>query len=206
MTQPSKPTRNAASTRERILSVAQHHFKVNGYDACGLRDIAADAGVNVALINRYFGSKVELFQKAVVDALQVDDLLSGNKDTFGQDIASRMTWKDFDEDDFDPLLAFVKSLGSPAVGPLLSARLTDHLVPAIARWIGGKAAKERAALILSTLLGFDMLRRMAKLDSLQNGNRKAIVALAARTLQGYVDGMPEQGDRSRPAKSRPAKR
>ncbi len=53
--------RDAAGTR-RLLDAARRRFAADGYTATTSRDIAADAGVNVALINRYFASKEGLFE------------------------------------------------------------------------------------------------------------------------------------------------
>src|SRR6185312_9822540 len=66
-TMPTKSARprNAEETRAALLAAARLRFARDGYEATNLRDIAADAGVNVALIPRYFGSKEGLFQAAV---------------------------------------------------------------------------------------------------------------------------------------------
>ncbi len=53
--------RDAAATRSRLLEAALHRFTVDGYSATTVRDIADDAGANVALISRYFTSKEGLF-------------------------------------------------------------------------------------------------------------------------------------------------
>ena len=53
--------RDAAATRAGILEAAKGQFARLGYDRTGLRDIAAEAGVDAALINRYFGGKEGLF-------------------------------------------------------------------------------------------------------------------------------------------------
>src|SRR3954471_13557038 len=60
-------TRDAQATRLALLRAAQRRFGVLGYDRTTTRDIARDAGVNVALIRRYFGGKEGLFQ-AVISA------------------------------------------------------------------------------------------------------------------------------------------
>ena len=60
--------RNAERTRQRILLAARDLFAKGHYESVGTREIAASAGVNVTLINRYFGSKKKLFA-AVVDSL-----------------------------------------------------------------------------------------------------------------------------------------
>ncbi|HEY4226124.1 MAG TPA: TetR family transcriptional regulator [Pseudolysinimonas sp.] len=54
--------RDAIATRQLLLDAARRRFALDGYGSTTVRDIAADAGVNVALINRYFDSKEGLFE------------------------------------------------------------------------------------------------------------------------------------------------
>jgi len=61
--------RDAAETRRLLLDAARHRFAADGYAATTVRDIADDVGVNVALINRYFGSKEGLFEAALSTAI-----------------------------------------------------------------------------------------------------------------------------------------
>src|SRR5690625_5181421 len=51
------PSRGREATRARILASAKELFTNEGYGSVSSRKIAAHAGVNVALINRYFGAK-----------------------------------------------------------------------------------------------------------------------------------------------------
>ncbi|WP_024287249.1 TetR family transcriptional regulator [Cellulomonas sp. KRMCY2] len=53
--------RDAKATTAALLDAARRRFTVLGYAGTKVRDIAADVGVNVSLINRYFGSKEQLF-------------------------------------------------------------------------------------------------------------------------------------------------
>lgn len=53
--------RNAAETRNRLLQAARRLFANANYVSVGIREIGAEAGVNPALISRYFGSKRNLF-------------------------------------------------------------------------------------------------------------------------------------------------
>lgn len=55
--------RNAAATRQRLRAAARKLFSQANYTSVGIRDIAAEAGVNPALISRYFGSKKKLFME-----------------------------------------------------------------------------------------------------------------------------------------------
>src|SRR3546814_647330 len=59
--------RDATATRAAILTAARDRFLRDSYDSVGLRDIANGAGVDVALIGRYFGGKEGLFREVVMD-------------------------------------------------------------------------------------------------------------------------------------------
>lgn len=50
------------ATREAILSAAMEEFSEKGYELGSVRTICGAAGVNVALANRYFGSKEDLYR------------------------------------------------------------------------------------------------------------------------------------------------
>lgn len=63
-----RPTRDRAPDRGEIVRVALAAFARDGFDGTNLRRIAAEAGVDVALISRHFGPKLDLW-KAVVDEL-----------------------------------------------------------------------------------------------------------------------------------------
>ncbi|HEY1146183.1 MAG TPA: TetR/AcrR family transcriptional regulator [Allosphingosinicella sp.] len=63
-----RPKRHLAPDREEILQSALRAFARDGFDGTNLRRIAADAAVDVALVSRHFGPKLDLW-KAVVDEL-----------------------------------------------------------------------------------------------------------------------------------------
>lgn len=67
---PAPPRRrDAAKTRQLLLDAARRRFAGDGYNATTVRDIADDAGVNVALISRYFSSKEGLFEACLTAAV-----------------------------------------------------------------------------------------------------------------------------------------
>ena len=49
-------------TRGKILAAAEQEFAEKGYELASVREISRRADVNVALANRYFGSKEELYR------------------------------------------------------------------------------------------------------------------------------------------------
>lgn len=63
--------RDAGATRDRLLQSARRRFAVLGYDRTTTRDIAADAGVNISLINRYFGSKEGLYVEVLNESTRL---------------------------------------------------------------------------------------------------------------------------------------
>jgi AcrR family transcriptional regulator len=52
--------------REHIIEVATELFAVKGFEATSIRELAAKAEVNIAMVNYYFGSKDKLFEAMVV--------------------------------------------------------------------------------------------------------------------------------------------
>jgi AcrR family transcriptional regulator len=69
-----RPTRKAKaagasteSTEERIKQAARKLFTQNGFAATRTRDIASEAGINLALLNYYFRSKQKLFDLVMME-------------------------------------------------------------------------------------------------------------------------------------------
>ncbi len=58
------------STEEKIKEAARKVFQQKGYAATRTRDIAEEAGLNLALLNYYFRSKEKLFELVMVEKMQ----------------------------------------------------------------------------------------------------------------------------------------
>src|SRR5271168_4661618 len=67
--------RDAAASRQALLLAAQALFGQNGFESTTIREIGDRAGVDAALIARYFGSKADLYIAAVVAEGQGDQPL-----------------------------------------------------------------------------------------------------------------------------------
>jgi len=59
------------TTEDKIIRAADKLFTQKGYAATRTRDIAEEAGTNLALLNYYFGSKENLFKKVVQEKLKM---------------------------------------------------------------------------------------------------------------------------------------
>src|SRR5205085_9342760 len=60
-----------AATKAAVLSVAERLFALNGFRNVSVRDITAEAGVNLASVNYHFGSKdaliFEIFRRRTAE-------------------------------------------------------------------------------------------------------------------------------------------
>lgn len=59
------------TTEQKIIRAADKLFTQKGYAATKTRDIAEEAGTNLALLNYYFGSKENLYKKVVQEKLRL---------------------------------------------------------------------------------------------------------------------------------------
>ncbi|KPA22023.1 HTH-type transcriptional regulator BetI [Shimia sp. SK013] len=66
------PSQRALATRSKVLDAAELVFSRHGFDAASMREIAQEAGVQVALVTHHGGSKEELFWRVV--ARRANDL------------------------------------------------------------------------------------------------------------------------------------
>ncbi|HBG58494.1 MULTISPECIES: TetR/AcrR family transcriptional regulator [unclassified Proteiniphilum] len=59
------------TTEQKIIRAADKLFTQKGYAATKTREIAEEAGTNLALLNYYFGSKENLFKKVVQEKFSI---------------------------------------------------------------------------------------------------------------------------------------
>jgi len=179
--------RNAATTREAILGAARQRFMLDGYDHAGLRAIAADAGVDPALICRYFGGKELLFAEVLAatgrDPMEV---IAGDRATFGRRVAEAMLRP---TEDNPERLAFVqlaiRSSASPVASKLVRERIESQFIVPFAAWLGGDEAAKKAWLAGSILMG---AAAMLAIGCAPPGNdTNAMLERLARTLQAVID-------------------
>lgn len=65
-----KKVQTDSSTEEKIKAAARKVFTKKGFAAARTRDIAEEAGINLALLNYYFRSKEKLFDMVMLENLQ----------------------------------------------------------------------------------------------------------------------------------------
>jgi len=161
--------RDAIATRAAILSAARQRFLRESYDSVGLRDIAGDAGVDVALISRYFGGKEGLFR----------DVLLHDKDEglFRQPLTAadlpaylaQLVVEDGDENRqhrMEMFIVMLRSASSPKAGEIIRDLVHLDVLGPLAEIIGDEHAELRANMLLAVLMGIGVLRSIMKIDAL----------------------------------------
>src|SRR4028119_2242950 len=146
--QPATRLKNAAATREAILEAARQRFLLESYDNVGLRDIAGDAGVDVALVSRYFGGKEKLLEevlgKCEVDLVPAD---------IGADELPAFLAKLFMDQDqaerrqhIEQLLIVLRAAGWPRAGQIVRDALRQDILGPLTERLTGDNAETRASL------------------------------------------------------------
>ncbi len=166
--------RDPGSTRASILSAARHVFALKGYDGAGTREIAAIAGCNVSLINRYFGTKEDLFREVMEQCIDLSALFERDISDFPSAIVDTALTKRVDPQVFDPMYAAVRSSSSEVALKIAKEQLGNPMVRELAEYLGGKDAEVRAALVLSLVAGFDIARHLIGPDALDRDNDKTL--------------------------------
>ncbi|MGB2320942.1 MAG: TetR family transcriptional regulator [Candidatus Puniceispirillaceae bacterium] len=181
----SRTTAISARTADAILAAARRRFSSHGYDGTGLRAIADLAGVNVALIGRYFGSKEGLFLAAVPPTLDISALMGGPMSEFGMRAATIMDMRS--HRGFDPMLALIRAAASPACAPALKTALDRQVIAPLAMRLDGMDARPRAGMILATMAGYDLMIRVIGIEALQGATGAQRRDGLAAALQHIVD-------------------
>ena len=191
--------RNAAATREAILASARQAFAQAGYDGAGVREIAAGAGVTAMLVNRYFGSKEQLFAEVLAATMAEPTILTPENlqsPNLGHTLAAMLV--DITRTGDTPLEGFLimlHSASSKRAAEIGREQIENGHQKTMAAALSGDLAPQRAALVLSLVAGFQVMRQMISLSALAEAEPEALVKLLGPLFQQLVDGdQPGGGD------------
>jgi AcrR family transcriptional regulator len=153
--------RNAAATRQAMLVSARRHFSRESYENVGLREIAGDAGIDPALVSRYFGSKEQLFKAAVQHDEQ--DMFAGvTREGLAAHFAELMLESEagceMTAAKVEKLLIILRSANSPKASAIIREAIDEDLIGPVAGLLEGEDAELRASLCLAVMMGTGMLR------------------------------------------------
>jgi AcrR family transcriptional regulator len=175
--------RDAVATRQALLQAARSRFIRLGYDRTTLRDVAADVGVNLALIKRYFDSKEGLFKAALASTPR----FLGGEGEFPRDRAalaealshqlSDSAWPEFGE---HPVLMLLRVSGDERVDSLRRQALQDFSRQVLEA-SGTRRAQDdderllRAQHVVALGVGVAVLRSAAGLQPLRDATAEDLI-------------------------------
>jgi AcrR family transcriptional regulator len=182
------PKKSADEHRAHILEVARVLFCASSFDQTGVRDVAAAAKVDPAIVVRVFGSKEALFEAVAEDAFALEEAFEGPTEGMGLRVARLLTGKHDAraEGTFDEFRLLLRSAASPVAGPILSRALHAGFITPLAKRLGGREATVRASLLTACVLGFSTLRVALGAEALESG-RGTVTARLGAALQACLD-------------------
>jgi AcrR family transcriptional regulator len=182
--------RDADATRKAILASAKIHFARSGYEGAYLRDIAVDAGVDAALINRYFGCKEGLFAEVLKRAIRTDkvSLFEGDRAKVGRETAQGFATQSahHNEDRLHAFQFLLRAATSPTTAPMLNEAVQERFMGPIREWLGGEEADVRSRLISAFFIGL-LVERLIRDEPLPDGERERFIERLAPILQALID-------------------
>jgi len=153
--------REAAATARDLLEAARLRFARQGFNQTRLADIAADVGVDPALLIRYFRSKEALFVAACtgdeLEKLSADDLAQKLLEWI---LSSGPAGRE------SGFLILIRSLDHAPALEMLRERLTQ-LSNRLTAVVEPQDRELRADLVAALLLGIAMARRLLELPPLK---------------------------------------
>ncbi len=179
-------------TRQRILAAARKLFAESGYERAGMRAIAAEAEVDPALINHYFGSKQGLLTEALrlpVDpAVVLAAVQQAPRDRMGEELVRTLvaTWEQ------PPVrqhfLGMLRTAASHDVArEVMQQTLHDSVQVAVAGLVDDDAPR-RSALVITQMAGLAFTRYFLQLPEVTALSTEELVAAIGPTIQRYLTG------------------
>lgn len=192
---PGRPT-GQTDTRRRILESARKLFARKGINGVTIRDIAAAANVDPALVHHYFGTKRQLFAAAISTPMApLDKSVHGARiDEIGDKLASLLLplW---DSEAGAGLIAALRSAVSDEELRLLRLSIEDI----VAAQVGSRVVDDppgtraiRIQLATAQLVGVAVTRHILKLDPFASIPREELAATIGPTLQNYLTELPHR--------------
>ena len=189
-----RPRGTSTTTKADILEAARGRFLEGGYDGLPLRAVESDAGVDVALISYYFGSKKGLFGAAMAlganPALLLAGELEGPLNSLPERIV-RTVLRVWDDPEIGPSLrAFLDAIvREPIVARTFGEMMEQEMLPAIAGRLGGGAdATRRATLVTSQIGGLILSRYVLRVEPLASMSHQDVARRMAPAMRAVLAG------------------
>ena len=175
--------RNAGATRQALLDAAQELFGQHGFDGTTIRRIGERAGVDHALVARYYGSKADLYIAALVAEVRGDQSpldFEGLED-MAEGILTRM-----DDHGLGPVMqALIRTDPADPIHRAARAHVARRMVDPMVSDVTSRAADEvrlRSELVVSALIGISLGRALGWFDELMTVPKEHLVDMVIELL------------------------
>jgi AcrR family transcriptional regulator len=191
-------------TREAILEAARRRFGEQGYDGATIRGIAADAGVNPALVHHFYGTKERLFAAAmrlpVVPSELITLVLGAERERLGPAFGPRLgeiligtVLRAWDVADIrTAFLGLLRAAATTEQGVVLLREFVTSTILASLTQVAGLSddteGRYRATLVASQVVGLGFARYVLGLEPLATATTEDLVAAIGPTVQRYLTG------------------
>ncbi|MFE0531930.1 TetR/AcrR family transcriptional regulator [Micromonospora parva] len=183
--------RDASATREAILNSAIEAFTRLGYDGAGVREVAGGAGVTAMLVNRYFGSKEQLFAEAVDRSFAPRTVVSNDPGGMSEQTAARLAARTSPEaDDLDPFVLMLRSAANPRAAEIIRAAIEKHVGRHLTDILPGPDAAPRAELLLALIAGVWLMRKVIATPALTGIDEGALTRQLHELMEVLVNAPP----------------
>lgn len=191
-------SRDAVKTRGLLLEAARRRFAHDGYGATTSRDIAADVGVNVALINRYFSSKEGLFEACLertVKELDDADIREISSEDLVQAMVERIAMPSGDAHPLQ-LLLLLRASGDERAEAIRRRRMQSFTerMATIAGWRPDDARTApillRAQIAMAMGLGVVVMRNSSDLEPLASASVEELDAPLRAAFESLLPALP----------------
>ncbi len=202
-----------SGTREAILQAARQSFGASGYAGTTIRGVARAAGVDPALVHRFYGSKESLFA-ATLDlpadpSVLLPALLGEGLDGLGERVVGTFLTLWDATPGQGPMLALLRSaVADETAAELLRDFLTRVAMGPLAKAAGGDSPDLRASLVASQVVGLAVSRYVLRIEPLASTPAAELAAHLGPTLDRYLTGAlgsapePEQDEAAVPSRRR----
>lgn len=180
-------------TREAILAAARRRFGQHGFAGATIRMIAADAGVDPALVLHYFGTKVDLFAAAaslpVTPSEKLAVAATTDRDKLGETILRTVVEVWENPDGLSAWLALIRSATSDErAAQMMREFITSAVFDPVADMLGEEDARYRMSLAASQIVGLGIVRYVVGVEPLASASTDDLIEAVAPTLQRYLTG------------------
>ena len=186
--------RTGQQNRQRIVDAARERFMRDGYEGATVRAIAADAGVDVAMVYYFFDSKEGLFTASALTGPehplhQLATLLDEGTEQIGARLVRRFL-EHWDEGAaFEPLLTLWRSAAiHRQARKVLHDSLAGPIAQRVAAEFGVADAELRVELVASHLAGLAFARYQLKIEPIASVAIDDLVVWLGPTVQRYLTG------------------